>query len=346
MKVYRLAEIYLPPAECLKPVLTALSAIASRGIDLAFLSHVYSLPDGLLEMPSLQNIITSCKKKLLELFADVPSVIKDPEQRKHFCALPFAAVWAWLRFKNLKVHSESCVLFLLSAWVNNKEHPVCNPHQLKQLAHRVRVGQLSPTYLHSVLPDLKWFQEICSSSGDGRFVRTLQVMSAQVGTSCLGWDGPAGWIADGRNGTAMPSSVSLEWNLGAEDIISIDESPLNCNKICPVKAYFDGIFYELLVKKVAKAKGDSAVTLGVFLRVASDSMSQVLNSWDPDGQPCVLRTELWASNKMRELHGVLGQAGLGRGYSDLLDRSGATIAEVVTPFLNEGKLNLKAIIKA
>ena len=144
----------------------------------------------------------------------------------------------------------------------------------------------------------------------------------------------------------MPLAVNLEWNLGAEDIAAIDESPLNCDKCLPNKAYLDGMFYELLVQKGRVSKDDPAMTFGVFLQVASGSMSQVLKSWDPFEQPCVLRAELWAANKMRELHGVNCKAGSGRGYRNFLNRSGTTIAEAVGPFLVEGRLNLKAVIKA
>ena len=95
--MYRLAESYLPPATCLKPILVALSDFKLKDIDPAFLSNVYSLPAGLLEMPSLQKFIATCKQKLLELFGDVPSIIKDPEQRQRFFGIPFAAVLAWLQ---------------------------------------------------------------------------------------------------------------------------------------------------------------------------------------------------------------------------------------------------------
>ena len=328
----------------MKPISAALSAFEARGIDLALLSHVYSLPAGLLESPPLEKFAAACKKKLVELFGDVPAVITGVEQRQRFCTLPYAAVLAWLHSDNLKVHSESCVLFLLTAWVNSKEHPACNPYQLKQLAHSVRVGQLSPTYLHCVLPDLKWFQNNCS--GEGRLVRALQLKSGHVGASCSSWAGPAAWVADKRKGTAMPASIGLEWNLGAGDIAALDVLPLSCCKIySPGKAYLSGIFYELLVQKVAKAIGDPAVTLGVYLRVDFGSMRPVLEFWDPEGQPCLFRAELCASRRVwQQLHSVC--TGPSVGAANFLGRSGATIAEVVAPYLDEGRLNLKAVIRA
>ena len=346
--MYRLAESYLPPAACLKPILTALSAFKSRDIDLDLLTHVYSLPAGLLERPSLGEITAACRHELMVRFGDVPSVITDLEHRGDFCALPFAAVLEWLQSDDLKVHSESCVLFLLSAWVNSEEHPACSLHQQRQLAHTVRVGQLSPTYLNSVLPDLKWFQGSCSSE-EGRLVRALQVRSGHAGASCSPWPGPAAWISDKRRRTVAQTSVCLEWSLGAGDIATIDSLPRGCVLDSPGKAYSNGIFYELYVSKVAEAKGDPAVTLGFCLRVACGSMNHVLESWNPDEQPCLFRAELWVPScttvgTTRQLHNVC--TGSGSGVTNLLGRSGATIAEVVAPFLKEGRLSLKAVIKA
>ena len=326
------------------PILAALeSAVGAKDIDLALLSDVFSLPAGLLESPPLEEVDASCKQKLLELFSDIPSVIADLEQRRQFCALPYAAVLAWLQSDDLKVHSESCVLFLLTAWVNSKEHPACRAHEKKQLAHGVRVKHLSPTYLHSVLPDLKWFQDTCSPKEVG-LLRALLVQSGHAGSSCL-WSGPKTWSADERTGTAaMPAPTDIEWSLGAAEHVALDGGQLNGNIFSPDKAYLNGVFYKLCAKKYAEAKGD-IVSLGVFLHVDSGEMRSVLNFWDPERQPCLFEAELWAGGSVRHwIRHVSTSSGI--GFPDLLGRSGATIAEVVAPSLSEGHLSLKVVIKA
>jgi hypothetical protein len=98
--------------------------------------------------------MATCQRRLVDLFGDVPSVITEQQWRQRFCTLPHAAVLAWLQADDLKVHSENCVVFLLSAWVKSEEHPPCSPQQLEKLAHNVRVQHLTPSYLHCVLPDL------------------------------------------------------------------------------------------------------------------------------------------------------------------------------------------------
>ena len=342
LQVYRLADKYEVPAACMEPILAALSEGEANGIDLALLSAVYSLPAGLLESPPLENIVGACKLKLVELFGDVPSVITDLEQRRQFCALPYAAVLPWLRTDDLKVHSESCVLFLLTAWVNSKEHPACNPYQLKQLAHSVRVGRLSPTYLHCILPDLKWFQKSCS--GDARFLRASFVKAGHDGASSPPDEGPAAWVADKRKGTAMPASVDLEWIFGAGDIEALDGGSRLHSTDSPDKAYLNGVIYKLSAQKYAKVEGDP-VTLGLYLEVDSGSMRSMLDFWDEEMQPCHYRHELWAAGS-RRIRTHLVTASSGWGLNNLLGRSSATIAEVVAPSLNDGCLSLKAVIKA
>ena len=103
-------------------------------------------------------------------------MIVDERRRQWFCELPHAAVLDWLQCDDLKVHSVSCILLLLTAWVGSEYRPVCSPGQLSQLALSVRVKHLSPTYLHGVLPDLKWFQECCSE--EAGFLRVVHMLGA------------------------------------------------------------------------------------------------------------------------------------------------------------------------
>ena len=279
----------------------------------------------------------------MELFGDVPSIITDLEQQRQFYALPYAAVLAWLQSDDLKVHSESCVLFLLTAWVNSKEHPACSPDELKLLAHSLRVAHLSPTYLHYVLPDLKWFQENCSE--DAIFLRASFVKSCHIDAPCSLLEGPAAWVADKRKGTAMPVSIDIEWHLVAADFLQLDEAPPRRNFFCPqAKAYLNGVFYTLVVQKFAKAEG-GPVTLAVFLHVDVDTMRSVMCFWDTKRQPCFFKAKLHAAGSvLSRLFNVVISSGL--GTVNILRRSGATIAEVVAPSLTNGCLSLKAVIEA
>ena len=209
LQMYRLADKYEVPAPCLHSILYALSVVRMEDIDLPLLSDVYSLPVGLLELPPLQKMIAACARKLVELFDDVLAIHADLERRRQFCALPYGAVLVWLvQSGRLKVHSESCMLLLLTAWMRSEEHSACSRYQLKQLACSVRVGHLNLTFLHGMLPGLKWFQECC---GEELESYTLEVLQGQPGRSecrsgCHGRGsrvGPPSGIAIKRKVTAV-----------------------------------------------------------------------------------------------------------------------------------------------
>ena len=163
LQVYRLADKYLVPDLYLQSTLAALAAFEAKDIDLPLLSEVYNLPTRLLEVPCLHDMIAACAGRLMELFGHDPAVLENLEQQRLFCTLPHAAVLAWLQCDDHELYPESCVLLLLSAWVDSKEHSACSPDELKQLAHSVRAVHLvnakSFHYFHRALPDLKGLWE-------------------------------------------------------------------------------------------------------------------------------------------------------------------------------------------
>ena len=115
LHVYRLADKYGVTAGCMEPIIDALSALTAENMDVPILTDVYSMLEGRFDAPSLAPLLASCQLRLVELFGDVPSVITTEELRQQFCALPHAAVLAWLKADNLKVHLEGYIVFLLSA---------------------------------------------------------------------------------------------------------------------------------------------------------------------------------------------------------------------------------------
>ena len=345
LRVYCLEDKYKIPAACMEPTLAALSALQAKSIDLALLSQVYSLPTQLSEAPSLQRLAAVCKQKLLELFGDVPAVITDLEQRRQFCALPYAAVLAWLQSDDLKVHSESCVLLLLTAWVNSEEHPACNIHQLKQLAHSVRVEHLSAMYLHGVLPDLEWFREGCSESF--RYLRGMHLQKAVDGDH-TGWEEPAAWIAPKRSKMSMPASATINWSLGPEELGQLNTST-TCLRIHSPgsahlgSAYLHGIFFKL---GADREEVEGVITLGMFLAVHSRVMETMLGFWDSLENPCLFNAEMWVAGQLEGEIINVACHGLSFGFPDVLGRSAATFSELVAPLLVGGRLSLKAVIKA
>ena len=345
LQMFRLADKYEVPAACLQLVLSALAAIETKGIDLPLMSEVYSLPLGLLEVPLLQNIVAACKRRLVELFGNVPAVIIDLEQRRQFCALPYAAVLAWLRSDDLEVHSESCVVFLLSAWLNNKG-PTCSPDQQKEFAHNVRVAHLSDMYLHCVLPDSEWFMKHCDSGAIG-VLRALQLRKCRPDADCRTTRmGPPSWNSGKRKGTAIPESTDIVWKLEPKDIMELDASDSPSVVFnSPNSTYLNGVFYRLRAQKVEAANNEAAVTLGLYLCLDAKAMEATFGIWDCNRHPCLYGGELSVSTAMKRM-GPVVTSNPDWGFKDILGRSAATIAELVSQLLVDGRLSLKAAIKS
>ena len=247
------------------------------------------------------------------------------------------------------MHSESCVLFLLSAWVNREERPACSPEQMEQLVRNVRVEHLSSTYLHCVLPDLKWFQ--AHIAGLETSIRAVimkrTVPPASRGPSYVGWKGPPAWIASKRTRSEMPVVTAITVGLGPEEIQRLDASAPHYDNICSSTddhAYLNGICFGLQAFKNEDEHVMPKVSLGLLLEVVEDVMVTALGCWG-EGQLAVVRAELWTGPKLSPSCTYPSDRIVCLTANALGRSSAATVAEAATPFLVDGRLTLKAVIK-
>ena len=104
-----------------------------------------------------QEELAAC---VLKMFGDVPATMASEAATKLFLALPFVAVHSWLQQHALKVHSENCVLALLTLYVEDKDDDTLDYGQLTQLAKGVRLAQLSPSFQHCEIGrSIPWFEK-------------------------------------------------------------------------------------------------------------------------------------------------------------------------------------------
>ncbi len=254
---------------------------------------------------------------------------------------------------NLRVHSENCVVLLLSAWVKSKSagpgmgaYPgsllsswgslpptlpeICSPQQLEQLADHVRVARLSPSYLHTVLPNLEWFK---------RRLEQLQHYMLAMATNAK--DEPH-WTKKPRDRTiaALPS-VSLNAEFTLEQLVSLDKPGGQPWPRSTEKAYANGFFFDLHISPSSTAASASEKILGQYLQIDTSTLNSAFGFFGREtatvscalkaaGKPCAS----FSSYMLRS----------GRGIRDCLGRSGPTVKELVTPFLMDGKLCVSADI--
>ena len=252
------------------------------------------------------------------------------------------------------MHSENCVVLLLSAWVKSEAHPACSSEQMKHLACCVRIRHVSPQYLLAVLPHLSWFQ-------DDRVVEALDslaLQSALLSPPGLNVRVFSAWRAGKRSNTSLPESAALTWVLGPHELGELEAAAprtpgqprSHATLLSPGNAYLDGVAYKLLIGKYVDPKDAAKVTFGLFLTKDDALMDPVLGSPSPGQRQRFfwILAEVSAGSKRFFLNNI-SPSSFGRsdtGRSDVFGQSGSTLQEVVAPYLVEGRLTLKAVVKS
>lgn len=212
---------------------------------------------------------------------------------------------------------------------------------------QVRVFHCGYAYLHHVLPDLAWFSG-CSDfkclaifacyKGSGRTLEQVPAADRQL---------PAGqWTAAPRSVRANAKNPPLTWRINPSQLQQLDDGK---SLYSPTSAYVNGFMVTLNVERQAKDGG--GCTLGIYLNVDSAAMRSV--PWAASAVALVRlnavkvvgpkQNEKLVQGK-RSWNALVGTRG--RGWPNFLGRSGASIAEVVAPYLREGHLHVEAELPA
>ena len=220
-------------------------------IDNTCIMLLFGMGPRIASMPKFQDVAELFRSAVLRLYGNVPRMLMlmlgDAASGllADFCALPFSAVLFWAGLDELEVHSENCVVMLLTCWVRRRGPCSVPAEDLKALGDQVRVARLGEAYRTFVLPSLEWFTGSSSSSssraGD---LSVLAVFRNQVGVkqSSAWWKGPKKWIAKNRKratgvagvaGAATPGGVDIEWTFTTDGTTDVPDllrtAPVYCN---------------------------------------------------------------------------------------------------------------------
>ena len=254
LRSYPLADRFQITTKCIEKITEAASLMEKEvAEDLEFLSVFYSLPDTLRCRQGLSLFRERCQKGLLSRFGDVPDVIMSADEPEglldEFRSLPAAALLDWADMDTLKVHSENCVVLLMSAWV--KANPSCGPEVHRQLASRVRVLHLTNNYLLTVLPNLAWFQA-CSNI---KYLPIIQ-LAKSTGKSMSGlssWNQlEQSWLRSPRTSNAYlgdSGGAVFEYCLSHDELA---ELYLGHSWVDPRPTYFSGFFYNVKISHTSQ----------------------------------------------------------------------------------------------
>ena len=359
-------------------LLSSLAAVTANTADYACLVQACSLPLGAWHRPACEPLTQAARTAATRLFGNVPAVIRNSQLRQQFCALPFPAVLAWAQADELEVHSENCVVFLLSVWVAAQRQAAAagksdiapaalepSAEQLEQLAHQVRVFHLGPAYLHSVLPSLDWFKSCKSFQQHYPTLLTYkqhglklhQILPERQHKTDGNWKGAEAWVARPRRACSMafanePSTSHLSWHL------STDEVQLLLDGQCvyspaTISFYLNGFLLRALLqrkqnRRVSNSDAEGlACTLGVFCGVDAPGMAAVADiAWNGTVLTGPYRMSISGPTAATcEQHGVPGGGFLygssGWGFPDFFIKAAATMQELMSPYLRAGRLQVE-----
>ncbi|GAX83929.1 hypothetical protein CEUSTIGMA_g11353.t1 [Chlamydomonas eustigma] len=336
---------------CIEQCSEAFKALPPKSFTTELLIKIYSLPPFEAESPQNIHLFQKAKQDLLAWFGDIPKLLRQrlmacppcPTLLEQFKMLPYAAIHQWLQSDELVVHSENCVLTLLSVWVGRGDSGKnCINSQLTDLLKGIRVLQLTPSYL-SLIPHISWLSSVLCLSSE--LVSALQRVQYQrlCLTHCQKtphfqanhvlpdptWYNDykdihiprVSWLHPRRCGILkqLDKDRQLSWSLGAEELDSLYKGDIS--SLCsPQSMYCSGYFFSVLLK------GSISSTV-----VVSYSLS-ILRPHDQDPVSGVLDRVMTGSHV----------EGFGCGWDDFLERTAPSFEELIAPLLVHGKLVIEA----
>ena len=148
LAVFKCAD-HLGMSTCCQAVLEAAAKL--KAWEVGFDDVVMAWNSGTL--PDNDHLQQLCTKALLHHFGDLLLVMRSEELRQTFMDLPLLAVLALLDSDDLATDGEDSVVAAVGCWVDYNEP---NAEEGKQLAHHLRLLQLTEDYLHTVVPTMPW----------------------------------------------------------------------------------------------------------------------------------------------------------------------------------------------
>ena len=306
VEMYAAADMLIVPQAIQDAILEALC----HGVERARPPTLGALLDLCFGRPSLDRLFGLTVKRVVEalgagdeteclfkVFGDVPSVVSSRSLREQFVSLPFEVVFRWACSDCLEVHSENCVLLLLSCWVRRQ---AVRPAKdlLDRLAGAVRPEHLSFTYLQKSFlfqDGFEWFVDSFEDfdlmlSWANLFALSTKEIKYHPGTPIRKARAPRTAI-DCRE-------LRLEWDVGLDDLFASPSSYVTSE----TDVYVNGLFWNLEAE--VNNVNNSSFSVGVYLG-PSCVHEDVFPFWDLD--PSVASLRSFRIGVMKARAGPIGQ---------------------------------------
>ncbi len=228
------------------------------------------------------------------------------------------------------MHSENCVVFLLSAWVN-KHGRKCSGEELEQLARNIRVGHLTNSYIIKVLPYLDWF------TGSKCFEEDFSVALTCVIEALPLISAPAAWRESRRRRTESSTKATLKISLGPITVTKLSEG----KEVFSKSVYLNGFFMKLMCASNEEEDNetdeedeeDEGITIGAGVFTDAARMKKFLPACLPNFAVAADATFVGGVRR-KSCEGAFSNNLSDLSTNDIFGLSASTIVAVVAPFLD------------
>lgn len=117
---------------------------------------LFLLPPTFCLSPSIDELLTEAKVRLLNIFGNAPAVLRSKSKLQRLQRLPGSAMLALLSSDALTTDAEASVLLLLRSWYEFNQLE-CSKEQLFTLKKAVRYSWLARAYICNMLPLMPGF---------------------------------------------------------------------------------------------------------------------------------------------------------------------------------------------
>ena len=248
---------------CLSCCCDELSKRSPADYDIPAINTVFSLPPGLHDVPAVAAAMGKATEALLQRLGDAEAVCgawydNASDLDKQLQQLSLASLLALIQSDKLTARSENSLLMMADAWVLNS--PVgksCGPTQLRHVAEAVRMGQLSATFFHGVVPRLSWVS-LSDKEREGlsmyvayKALSRSEKVTAFVKCSADCPSGPSRWLDRSPRplpqGMSSPAPLVMKWELTRAELAGALSMPPPLKITRVARSFFYGGFSLQLV---------------------------------------------------------------------------------------------------
>ncbi|GAX79241.1 hypothetical protein CEUSTIGMA_g6681.t1 [Chlamydomonas eustigma] len=245
----------------------------------------FTLPAGLRDIKELAPFRPQWEAAMLGIFGNVPKMLqRSPESTallKAFIAMPYDFIQHWLTLDKLQAMSENCVFLALNEWVEENystdkdtPHKLMSEHQLLCLGKLVRFAHLTPSYLHTVLPQIPWFAECKSLMSRYQYKLVLKEMAHDAWLK--GRERPRSPFQLTVLSDRLPTgSDGISLSVSAEEIVNAFGEDCSVKGMASNNMVYDNGFYFQMFWRIVRDNEGKCVELGVLPSFRTSKGSQL-----------------------------------------------------------------------